>query len=287
MAQSSGRSARPHGERPDLLPSEGLYPADDLALERQQRYKYRTYYTPEHLDRQNRPATDYFAKLAALRLRLIHERYDRGWVLDLCCGNGNDLLPVACGAEQVIGLDFSPELLAAARQRAVVARQRNVACILGNARAIPVQNESMALVFSFASLYGIPKVDQVVQECARVLEPGGVAILEFGVLYSLNTLVCKAYPEVAVPCHLPLLTIRNMVAEAGLAIERDRAFQLLPLWGDRPRWLRPLLHPFWRRFLGREVGGRMLDELISSLWPARHFAFRHLLVCRKPRRGSP
>lgn len=278
MAPFSGHSARPPRERP----AEGLHPADYLALEQQQRFKYRVFYTPEHLDRQNRPATDYFAKLAALRLRLIHEKYDRGWVLDLCCGSGNDLLPVARFAEQVIGVDFSPELLTVAQQRAAAARRKNVACILGNARAIPVQNESMALVFSFSSLYHIPMVAQVVKECARVLEPGGVAILEFGVLHSLNTLVCRAHPDWGAPCHLPLGTIYQVLAAAHLTVEMDRAFQLLPLWSDRPRWLRPLLHPFWKRLLAQEVGGRMLDEHISNLWPLRHFAFRHILVCRKP-----
>jgi hypothetical protein len=34
--------------------------------------------------------------------------------------------------------------------------------------------------------------------------------------------------------------------------------------------------------MGRPQGGRMLDERLSSAWPVRHLAFRHLVVLRKP-----
>jgi hypothetical protein len=33
--------------------------------------------------------------------------------------------------------------------------------------------------------------------------------------------------------------------------------------------------------MAREIGGRMLDEWLSSSWPLRHVAFRHLMVCRR------
>lgn len=117
--------------------------------------------------------------------------------------------------------------------------------------------------------------------CPRIGARGGVAILEFGLLYSLNTLVCKAYPELATPYHVPLRTIHKMLAYAGLTVEEDRGLQLLPLWGDRPRWLGPFLFPFWKRLLARDVRGHMLDEFVSGLWPLRNFAFRHIIVSRK------
>jgi SAM-dependent methyltransferase len=255
---------------------------DNLRVERETRRKYRTWYTPRNLNLKRFPRGDCFRKLAALRLELIGQACPRGRVLDLCCGSGDYLLPTSCRVEQIIGVDFSPELIAAARRRAARRRRRNSRFCIANARALPLDAGSIALIFCFASLYHIPRADQVVRECYRVLEPDGVALLEFGGLYSLNTIVCRAAPDLAEPCHLPLGAIRRIVTTAGFTVEQERHFQILPLWGDAPRWLRPLLHPGWRRLMAREVRGRLLDEWISSAWPLRHFAFRHVFTCRRP-----
>lgn len=254
---------------------------DDLALERRQQAKYRFYYTAAGLDYAARPAHEYFAKLAARRLGLVRARYTGGPVLDLCCGAGDYLLPAAGFVEDVTGVDFSPELLAAARRRIAKQGLANARCLAGNARALPLRDASVRLAFTFSSLYYIPRVEQVVAECARVLCPGGFAILEFGLRYSLNTIVCRAHPELAAPCHVPLRHVHGALRAAGLVAEADHAFQILPLWGDRPRWLRPLLHPLWKRILGAQLRGRMLDEWISGCRGLRRLAFRHIVVCRK------
>jgi len=253
---------------------------EEAGIEREQRDKYRTCYVPI-LDKSisSSPA-GYEAKIDAVRLSLIHAWYEQGSVLDLCCGPGNFLAEIAPQVDRAIGVDFSPELLEIARQR--TSKQANVSCCVGNARSIPLRSESIALVFCFSSLYHIPRVEDAVMECARVLEPGGAAILEFGILYSLNTLVCRSYPDIASACHVPLTAARRMVEGAGLTIESDRAFQLLPLWGSKPTWLRPLLHPYWKRLLQRDAGGRTVDELVSSLRVFRHFSFRHIIICKKP-----
>jgi ubiquinone/menaquinone biosynthesis C-methylase UbiE len=222
--------------------------------------------------------------MAAFRFNLILDSYDHGSVLDLCCGTGDFLLKVAPRVETAIGVDFSPELVNIARRR--TSSQLNVSFCVGNARSIPLKSSSIALVFSFSSLYYIPLVQEAVKECARVLEPGGTAILEFGILHSLNTIVCRSYPDLAFPCHVPLSAARRIVQSAGLTIEGDHAFQLLPLWGSKPVWLRPFLHPCWRRILQLDAGQRTLDELVSSLRVFRHFSFRHVMICTKPPRSS-
>ncbi len=254
--------------------------ASSPEVERLQRQKYRSCYV-HILDRPNRtPATDYDAKMTVLRRTLIFNSYDHGSVLDLCCGTGDFLLDVAPRVEKAIGVDFSPELVNIARNR--TSKQRNVSLCVGSARGIPLRSGSIALAFSFSSLYYIPRVEKVVRECARVLEGGGTAILEFGILHSLNSIVCRSYPDLASPCHVPLLAARRMLESAGLLLVGDHAFQLLPLWGSKPVWLRPLLHPYWKRLLSLETrNGKMLDEYFSSFWPLRNFAFRHIMVCRK------
>jgi ubiquinone/menaquinone biosynthesis C-methylase UbiE len=223
----------------------------------------------------------YGAKLVSLRLKLIRDMYVGGCLLDLCCGSGDYLLQVARFAEKVVAMDFSPELITVAQQRAAALKRGKVSFCVCSARAIPLRTESIALLFSFSSLYYIPRIQYVVNECSRVLTKGGVAILEFGILHSLNTLVCRYYPELAAPCHLPLIDVHKILVAAGLKVRKELSFQILPLWGERPSWLRPLLWWRWEKILGHAVGRYVLDQVISGLWPLRYFAFRHIVVCVK------
>jgi ubiquinone/menaquinone biosynthesis C-methylase UbiE len=63
-------------------------------------------------------------------------------------------------------------------------------------------NSSFDLVYCFSSLYYIPKVGEVIHEVSRVLTFRGKCVVDFGNLYSLNTIVCNAYPDLAHPCHI-------------------------------------------------------------------------------------
>jgi ubiquinone/menaquinone biosynthesis C-methylase UbiE len=247
-----------------------------------QRAKYRSCYPSQIVDGAPPVLDTYFAKLAAIRRELVRGTYRRGTVVDLCSGDGLYLLPAAEYAEHVVAVDFSPEMLAIAREKVERAGLANVSYCVANARAVPLCSGSASLVFSFSALYGIPRVDEVVRECARILEPGGRAILDFGIHHSLNTVVARAYPDLATPCHIPLARVFRYLREAGLTVERDLGFQLLPLWGGRPAWLRPLLHPYWKRLMALEVRGRMLDQWLSDAPVLGNFAFRHIIVCRRP-----
>lgn len=106
-------------------------------------------------------------------------------------------------------------------------------------------------------------------------------MLDLGASRSLNTVCCKAYPEIAPSFHIPRSRMRHILRSEGLEIVEHRAFQILPYWADRPAWLWPLLHPFWKRLMQRKVAGRMLDEWVSNLPLIRNFAFRHLIVAKK------
>ncbi len=75
--------------------------------------------------------------------------------------------------------------------------------------------------------------------------------------------------------------MKRLLQAANLSIVDHRAFQILPLWGNRPKWLRPLLHPLWKRTLQKQVRGKMVDQWISNLPMMKNLAFRHIIVCRK------
>ncbi|MBM3555093.1 MAG: class I SAM-dependent methyltransferase [Alphaproteobacteria bacterium] len=232
-------------------------------------------------------ATAYDRRMIALRLALI-ERFGAGRdVLDLCCGAGANLLPVLPKLKRAIALDFSANMLGELGKALGGARPANLDLVQADARALPLAPASIDFVFSFTSLYHVPEVEKAVIEVARVLRPGGRAVLEFGAFWSLNTLVATVQHHDkgwAKPFHARIDDLEKMLRHAGLAVETWRSFQLLPMYGAPLKllFLYPLLAPVWKRLLGIEVGGRMLDEWLSSLPGLRRLAFRHLLVLRKP-----
>ena len=89
------------------------------------------------------------------------------------------------------------------------------------------------------------------------------------------------YPELAQNCHVSMSGMKRAVSRAPLTIFAWRAFQILPFWGGKPAWLRPLLHPRWKVFFQKEFRGRMLDERVSNIFFLRPFAYRHFIFCQK------
>jgi SAM-dependent methyltransferase len=95
-------------------------------------------------------------------------------VLDLCCGPGRHLGPLAAAGYQVTGLDMDPVPLTDSRARAH-------AVVRGDMRCFPLRDDALDGVVSFWQSFG--HFDDttnraVLAEVARVLRPGGVAIVD-------------------------------------------------------------------------------------------------------------
>ena len=232
-------------------------------------------------------ASKYDRRMAGLRMDLLHEYSSGKDVLDLCCGTGSYLIPILDQVSTAVGLDFSSTMLEGLRENLGNSVPDSLRIVQEDAREISLDDSSIDLVFSFTSLYHVPDVDRVIAHVARVLRPKGVAILEFGNLYSLNTSVCNVQHRDqgwAKPYHIRIRRMKSLLKENGLEIEDRRAFQVLPMYGAprRLKYLYPLLWKGWKRLLGVSVAGKMMDERISSLWPFRLLAFRHIFIVRKP-----
>ncbi len=226
--------------------------------------------------------SDYSARMLALKFELIRQYCLGDPLLDVCCSTGVHLEALSGGRRLAAGVDFSFPFLAHARQR----RGGAMVLVCANARALPFRSASIGSAYALSSLYHIPDAGEVIAEISRVLRPGGRCVLDMGNSTSLNTIVCRAYPELAEPCHMPVETMRRMILGAGLRVLVHRRFQILPMWGDRPARLGWLLSPRLARVMTTMVAGKMLDEWISSLPGLRQFAFRHVLVCEKPIAGG-
>ncbi|HZV62101.1 MAG TPA: class I SAM-dependent methyltransferase [Methylophilaceae bacterium] len=201
-------------------------------------------------------------------------------MLDLCCATGDHIADLLTEGQQGIGIDFSLPFLQEARKK----EMPGITLLASDARALPLANESTGTVYSLSALYLVPDLDKVIKEIARVLMPGGRCILDLGNRDSLNSYcVRNYYTELPMSYHLPVSEMVRLCESNSLRVIEHRAFQILPLWAGRPRWLWPLLHPGWKRLMSNRIKGRMIDEWISGCKLLRRFAFRQLLVCEKAR----
>jgi ubiquinone/menaquinone biosynthesis C-methylase UbiE len=217
----------------------------------------------------------------------IIEKYGTGKdVLDLCCGSGALLLPKLHLMKSAIGIDFSSMMLNSLKKNITGSLPKNLRLILGDANYLPIKDNMVDFVYSITSLYHIPQVEKAINEVSRILRPGGIAALELGNLYSLNTIVCNRYfkeQSWAKPFHIPYKNMRLFLSQAGFSVLEQRSFQFTTNYGV-PRslfYLLPVSGRYLKKVLGKTIGGRMLDEYISSSWPFKYFAFRHMFICQK------
>ncbi|MFD6551989.1 class I SAM-dependent methyltransferase [Streptomyces sp. NPDC058398] len=109
-----------------------------------------------------------------------HGQPDRlGVVLDIGCGRGTSSLVIAeqLRPQRVVGLDAAPSLLAQARERAKEAHDTTVDFVEGDFHDLPLPTGSSDVVVAAFCLYHSPRPRNVIAQIARVLAPGGLAVL--------------------------------------------------------------------------------------------------------------
>jgi SAM-dependent methyltransferase len=161
--------------------------------------------------------------------------------LDLGCGEGRLSRDLKALGHDVVGVDASPTLVAAARESGVEA-------VEADAAALPFADASFDLVLAFMSLQDVDDVCGAVRETARVLEPGGrfcLAIVHplgsagrfigeeadspFAIegsyldeSYYADRVARDGFDFTFVSKHRPLQAYTEALAEAGFVIERLR-----------------------------------------------------------------
>lgn len=260
-------------------------PVPNVANDVRDAYQKGDLYAPERICAAvKEQSREYADRLLATKLSLVRRHYPGGLAVDLCCATGGHLIALANDVERGIGIDFAARYVQRAQADAEAHALRHLSFICSDAKCLPLASGKAGLIYSLSSLYAIPKVEDVFAEVTRILRPGGIAVLDLGNSRSLNTYCLRAgYTDWPSTFPIAVAQMQQLCAANQLEVIEHRSFQLLPLWAGKPDWLWPLLHPAWRRLLQRRIGGRMLDEWLSSLPGLRQFAFRHLLVCRKAR----
>jgi SAM-dependent methyltransferase len=94
-------------------------------------------------------------------------------ILDLGCGDGQLSVRIAESGANVVGLDASPQMAAAASSRGIEVCE-------GNAESMPFADSEFDAVFSNAALHWVRNHDAMLAEVRRVLKPGGRFVVEMG-----------------------------------------------------------------------------------------------------------
>ena len=204
---------------------------------------------------------DYVHSLAA---DLVDEIED--WtglrVADVGCGTGELTDDLRRRGATVVGVDASPSMIAAARERFPDLELR-----VGDARDLSWESE-LDVIFSNAALHWVPEADQVAASFAKALKPGGRVLLEMGGsgnVTAIRSALTKTLTErghtsnaAAMPWYFP--TIGQYAAHlerAGFVVKRAALFpRPTTLEGDdgMANWLRMFARAFFEGLDDAEVG---------------------------------
>lgn len=192
-------------------------------------------------------------------------------ILDLGCGDGALALRLVEAGAEVIGTDFSADMVAGAVSRGIDAR-------IADGHALDFANEFDA-VFSNAALHWMTRPDAVIAGVARALKPGGRFVAEFGgqgnvaaIRVALSSVIQRLTGEQDAPgriWYFPSCAEHSTRLEAaGFTVDRIALIpRPTPIPSDMAGWLETLAAPV----LGcvpDALRTQVRDETVALLRPA-------------------
>ncbi|MBC7899304.1 MAG: class I SAM-dependent methyltransferase [Saprospiraceae bacterium] len=151
-------------------------------------------------------------------------------VLDYGCGSGDNSVLLADHGAKVIGVDISPELTDLANKRLDLhGFGERVEFRVGSAHDLPLDNESVDVVFGMAILHHLD-LDLASREVFRVLKKGGRAIFfepvrNSALIRFIRKMIPYQSPDVS-PFERPLTDKELKDFAAEFTNYRSRAFQI-------------------------------------------------------------
>jgi 2-polyprenyl-3-methyl-5-hydroxy-6-metoxy-1,4-benzoquinol methylase len=135
-------------------------------------------------------------------------------VLDIACGEGYGAAALQrAGAASVIGVDISERVCLHVSER------YGIDARVGSAENIPVADESVDAVVSFETIEHVPNPLRFLEECSRVLTPGGRLIIS-----TPNKEVYSSPGRAANPYHCSEMKEREFASALGSKFDAIRLY---------------------------------------------------------------
>jgi trans-aconitate methyltransferase len=199
-------------------------------------------------------------------VELLSPRADER-ILDLGCGDGALTIKLQQAGCQVVGVDSSPEMIAAARSLGLDAR-------LLDAHALPFEDEFDA-VFSNAALHWMNGPADVLKGVWRALKPEGRFVGELGGKGNVAAIVSAMESSLSArgfvfdcPWFFPSAEqYRDLLEQHGFTVQSIKRFpRPTPLPGDIGDWLETFAQPYIGR-LPADQRRAFVTEVIQALNP--------------------
>lgn len=178
-------------------------------------------------------------------------------MVDLGCGKGENLVPLAKRGGHVVGVDLSPELVEIARRRLDAAGVKAEARV-GSAYATGLPDESADIVFCIALVHHL-NISQVCSEMQRILKKSGFIVISEPVRFS------QSYDRVR-----KLLPKRRNISEYEHPLTKSEFDCLTTDFSvENVRYFRLPFVPLIERVTGRTnhfarvVSGKLIDRVPS------------------------
>ena len=184
-------------------------------------------------------------------------------VLDVACGTGNATIPAAKAGARVTGLDFSPQLLAVARERSADAMVE-IDWVEGDAQELPFDDASFDRVLSVFGHMFAPDQERTAAEMRRVLRPGGVITIACWVPHGSIGRMMRTVGELVPPAPDVVPPTLWGTEEHVRSLLGDAEFERREIeWTDESpeSYARFMLDSFGPLLNAREVLAERADEL--------------------------
>jgi ubiquinone/menaquinone biosynthesis C-methylase UbiE len=205
---------------------------------------------------------------------------DSDSVLDIGCGNGIHMQVLAQHCRCIQGIDINDKMLALATRKLAEKGLTNARVSKQSASGLEFPDANFDLVYSFSTLLLVPDVNAALQELARVLRAGGIAILDITGKYNLSQVYWTRFYRRNGHFGLHAFSHRailEQLAKLDFQIEEEHALGFTDQWKYLPG---SRVLGFAERFFHASVDDDR-DYRVSNLPLLFPLANRWYMVCRK------